>query len=187
MFEERRPHDRLTTLRRCGWLSTALPRCEKRMPIKSERCIVHSWTGRLALNWVESSEPRRTGSEGTTPIRATPTVQRASRPVWSTPSWRFHPFADGHGRTGRALIHGTLGRRNEATSFVPPVSRALATNSSGYFDGLASLTDVISEAATAAAGVPGGGPAWPVGRHVRMRAQGIAPRPGTFPRVADGT
>ena len=91
----------------------------------------------------------------------------------------FHPFADGNGRTGRALIHVTLGRRNEATSFVPPVSRALATNSSGYSDGLASLTDVISEAAGAAEGVPGGGPAWPVGRHVRLRAQGIAPRQGT--------
>lgn len=37
------------------------------------------------------------------------------------------PFADGNGRTGRALVHVLLKRRGLATVVVPPVSLALAT------------------------------------------------------------
>lgn len=48
----------------------------------------------------------------------------------------IHPFADGNGRTGRALIHVVLRRRGLATSFVPPISLALATESSRYVSGL---------------------------------------------------
>ena len=54
----------------------------------------------------------------------------------------IHPFADGNGRTGRALIHVVLRRRRAATSFVPPVSLALATNSGGYIDGLTAFRHV---------------------------------------------
>ena len=48
----------------------------------------------------------------------------------------IHPFADGNGRTGRALIQLVLRRRGLATRVLPPVSLVLATRSSDYIDGL---------------------------------------------------
>ena len=48
----------------------------------------------------------------------------------------IHPFADGNGRTGRALIHVVLRRRGLAPAFVPPVSLVLATWSDTYVGGL---------------------------------------------------
>ncbi len=48
----------------------------------------------------------------------------------------IHPFADGNGRTGRALIHVVLARRGLAPHYVPPISLALATRSSDYIAGL---------------------------------------------------
>lgn len=48
----------------------------------------------------------------------------------------IHPFVDGNGRTGRALIHVVLRRRGLAPNLVPPVSLVLATWSSDYIDGL---------------------------------------------------
>lgn len=48
----------------------------------------------------------------------------------------IHPFVDGNGRTGRALIHVVLRRRGLAPNLVPPVSLVLATWASGYIDGL---------------------------------------------------
>lgn len=48
----------------------------------------------------------------------------------------IHPFIDGNGRTGRALIHVILRRRGLAPIVVPPVSLVLATWSQHYVDGL---------------------------------------------------
>jgi Fic family protein len=48
----------------------------------------------------------------------------------------IHPFADGNGRTGRALIHVILRRRGIATSYVPPISVILAASRDRYIRGL---------------------------------------------------
>lgn len=48
----------------------------------------------------------------------------------------IHPFTDGNGRTGRALIHVILRRRGLAPTFVPPISLVLATRSVDYVAGL---------------------------------------------------
>ncbi len=48
----------------------------------------------------------------------------------------IHPFDDGNGRTGRALIHVILRRRGVAPSYVPPVSVVLAAGRDRYIAGL---------------------------------------------------
>ena len=48
----------------------------------------------------------------------------------------IHPFADGNGRTGRALIHVILRRRGLAPRSLPPISLVLATWSNEYVNGL---------------------------------------------------
>jgi Fic family protein len=48
----------------------------------------------------------------------------------------IHPFIDGNGRTGRALVHVTLRRRGIAPHVLPPVSLVLATWSASYIEGL---------------------------------------------------
>lgn len=48
----------------------------------------------------------------------------------------IHPFVDGNGRTGRALIHVILRRRGLAPRMSPPVSLVLATWSRSYIEGL---------------------------------------------------
>jgi Fic family protein len=48
----------------------------------------------------------------------------------------IHPFVDGNGRTGRAIIHLVLRRRGLALRVLPPVSLVLATLAKDYVGGL---------------------------------------------------
>jgi len=48
----------------------------------------------------------------------------------------IHPFADGNGRAGRALIHVVLKRRSVAPAYVPPISVVLAAARDRYIEGL---------------------------------------------------
>jgi Fic family protein len=48
----------------------------------------------------------------------------------------IHPFADGNGRTGRALIYAILRRRGEIRDYVPPISLVLGAEPKAYIDGL---------------------------------------------------
>lgn len=51
----------------------------------------------------------------------------------------IHPFADGNGRTGRALIHVVLRARGLAPAYVPPISVVLARRRDWYVRGLESF------------------------------------------------
>ena len=53
----------------------------------------------------------------------------------------IHPFPDGNGRTGRALIHALLRARGVTTNVTIPVSAGLLTNTSAYFEALTSYRE----------------------------------------------
>jgi Fic family protein len=53
----------------------------------------------------------------------------------------IHPFADGNGRVGRALIHVVLRRRGLAACYVPPVSLVLAADAKAYVAGLTAFRE----------------------------------------------
>src|SRR5512138_3913888 len=53
----------------------------------------------------------------------------------------IHPFADGNGRVGRALIHVVLRRRGLALQYVPPVSLVLAADAKTYVAGLTAFRE----------------------------------------------
>ena len=54
----------------------------------------------------------------------------------------IHPFSDGNGRAGRALIHVVLARRGLAPRFVPPVSVVLARRCEEYVAALEKCASV---------------------------------------------
>lgn len=53
----------------------------------------------------------------------------------------IHPFEDGNGRTGRALVHVVLRRRRLAPRFVPPISVVFARRKDEYVRGLEAYRD----------------------------------------------
>ena len=53
----------------------------------------------------------------------------------------IHPFDDGNGRTGRALVQVILRRRGLAPAYVPPISVVLAAERDRYVGGLTSFRD----------------------------------------------
>ena len=61
----------------------------------------------------------------------------------------IHPFADGSGRTGRALIHIVLRRRGLAQRVLPPVPLVPATWARSYIDGLTQFRHLGAPAFTA--------------------------------------
>jgi Fic family protein len=58
----------------------------------------------------------------------------------------IHPFDDGNGRTGRALIHVVLRRRGLSTSYVPPISVVLAGARDRYISELTAFRFASVEA-----------------------------------------
>jgi Fic family protein len=48
----------------------------------------------------------------------------------------IHPFADGNGRTGRALVHAMIRAKGLIRSTTAPISAGLLINTTGYTDGL---------------------------------------------------
>jgi len=71
----------------------------------------------------------------------------------------IHPFEDGNGRTGRALVQVILRRRGLAPAYVPPISVMLARHKERYIEGLTLFREdrigdwieIFAEAAAAAA------------------------------------
>ncbi|HEV2789701.1 MAG TPA: Fic family protein [Solirubrobacterales bacterium] len=62
----------------------------------------------------------------------------------------IHPFADGNGRTGRALIYATLRRTDGLRDYVPPISLVLAAEPKTYVSGFGAYSagDVSAWCAT---------------------------------------
>ncbi len=53
----------------------------------------------------------------------------------------IHPFEDGNGRTGRALVHVLLRRRGLAANYVPPISVILSARRDRYIAGLTAFRE----------------------------------------------
>lgn len=57
----------------------------------------------------------------------------------------IHPFGDGNGRMGRAILYGVLKERCVPNNLMPPVSLALANNRENYLDALREFESYVGE------------------------------------------
>lgn len=53
----------------------------------------------------------------------------------------IHPYPDGNGRVGRALVYRSWAYRGVAVDILPPISRVLVENREGYINGLTAYRD----------------------------------------------
>lgn len=112
---------------------------------------VHRGTVRLEQNWVGGSDHNPCSAAFVPPPPALvpglladlaefcstdslPAVAQAA--IAHAQFETIHPFIDGNGRAGRALIHLILRRRGIAPHVVPPISLILATLATDYVAGL---------------------------------------------------
>ncbi len=58
----------------------------------------------------------------------------------------IHPFGDGNGRAGRAVLYGVLKHRCAPDGMMPPVSLALSRNRDAYLDALAEFQSYVGDA-----------------------------------------
>ena len=58
----------------------------------------------------------------------------------------IHPFGDGNGRTGRAVLYAILKQRCAPDATMPPVSLALSRNKDAYLDSLTQFQSYLGEA-----------------------------------------
>lgn len=111
------------------------------------------YTGRFRdqLVWIGGSSygPRRASHVGPQPELVVPAVEdvldflrRDDLPVIAQCAIAhaqfetIHPFADGNGRVGRALVHAVLRNKGLVCNTTPPVSAGLLTNTREYFQAL---------------------------------------------------
>lgn len=88
-------------------------------------------TRRLAAR--SARTPSRSSPTSINDVALPPLVQAA---IAHAQFETIHPFVDGNGRTGRALVQVVLRRRGLTPAFVPPISVVLARDKDRYLTGL---------------------------------------------------
>lgn len=114
---------------------------------------LHEWGGRIrdTQNWIGGNNVNPIGAAFVPPqpqhvpkllddlirfCNESPLPPLAKAAVAHAQLETIHPFADGNGRTGRALVHVILKQAGIVPSVVPPISLILATNRARYVSNL---------------------------------------------------
>lgn len=111
----------------------------------------HAGRYRAELVWVGSSSitPRGAAHVGPQPALVAPAMRDlvaftgrqdlqviAQAAIAHAQFETIHPFADGNGRTGRALVHAMVRAKGLVTGTTAPISAGLLTNTGGYITAL---------------------------------------------------